>query len=115
MQPLSGSDTPEAAFTEGHPTFQVLYDSSDTWMISTRTPRDEEITILVDASWRLFKSWWVFLWLVFSGCSLAEQKSKDLHRVSYLRGKAAVQDCPLGHTLGRVGQEKWLLSLGPSY
>lgn len=52
-----------------------------------------------------------FLWLR----SLAEQKSKDLHRASYLQGKAAVQDCPLGHALGRVGQEEWLLSLGPSY
>lgn len=38
-------------------------------MLSTRTPRDKEIIILVGASWRLFKSRWAFLWLVFSGCA----------------------------------------------
>lgn len=69
VRPLSGSDTPKVAFREGHPTSQVSYDSSDTWIISTRTSRDEEITNLVGASWGLFKSRWAFSWPVFSGCT----------------------------------------------
>ena len=60
VRPLSGSDTPKVAFREGHPTSQVSYDSSDTWIISTRTSRDKE---------RLFKSRWAFSWPVFSGCA----------------------------------------------
>lgn len=64
-----GSDTPKVSFREGHPTSQFSYDSSDTWILSTRTSRDKEITNLVGASWRLFKSRWAFPWPVFSGCA----------------------------------------------
>ena len=64
---------------------------------------------------RLFENWWAFLWPVFSGCTHRSAKEQGFAPGVLSPRQGCRPGLSPGITLGRVREEKWLLSPGPCY